>query len=241
MATRCAAALVFVLVGFLAVPVVAQSCPKVLAKATRLVLVRAETMDQEQAKLDLFVRTKPGQAWRRMGASREVVIGRAGMGWGYTFRDRGRKGEAVKREGDRRTPAGFFLIGASFGFAASERPGHVVLERDETVCVDDPGSPHYNTVRARAEIGQGVSGENMRNYAVYRHGLFVDYPTSREEKAGSCIFLHLTSAARRGTLGCIAMNEMTLLGVQQFAEPGAVLGVLPVGAVKRFARCLRGL
>lgn len=235
------AAVVVVLAGWMGEPAQAQSCPPVLAKATRLVLVRAETMNDETATLDLFVRTKPGQAWRRMGASKEAVIGRAGMGWGFPFRDRGRKGEPIKVEGDKRTPAGFFRIGASFGFSPSERPGHVVLKRDETVCVDDVTSPHYNTVQSRAEIGSNVSGENMRNIGVYRHGLFVEYPTSREEKAGSCIFLHLTSSSRRGTLGCIAMGEATLLGIQQFAEPGAVLGVLPDGAIKRFARCLRGL
>ena len=37
------------------------------------------------------------------------------------------------------------------------------------------------------------------------------------------------------------MSEMDLLGLQQFAEPGAVLGVLPAKAIKRFARCLGGL
>ena len=241
MSTRLMVALVALLAGFAPERGLAQSCPAVLAEATRLVLVRAETMNEEQAQLELFVRGKPGRAWRRMGAPREALIGRAGMGWGFTFRAVRRKGEPVKQEGDKRTPAGFFRIGASFGFSASERPGHVVLKRDETVCVDDAASPHYNTVRSRAEIGPEVSGENMRNYSVYRHGLFVDYPSSREKKAGSCIFLHLTSTSRRGTLGCMAMDEMVLLGVQQFAEPGAVLGVLPAGAVKRFARCLGGL
>ena len=219
----------------------AQSCPPVIADATRLVLVKAETMDEERASLELLVREKAGRAWRRIGQPREALIGRGGMAWGHTFRNYRRNGEPVKREGDKRTPAGFFRIGASFGFAPSSREGHVVLKRDETVCVDDARSPHYNTVKSRAEIGPDVSGENMRNYAVYRHGLFVDYPSSREEKAGSCIFLHLKSKSGRGTLGCIAMSEMDLLGLQQFAEPGAVLGVLPAKAIKRFARCLGGL
>lgn len=219
----------------------AQSCPPTIAEATRLVLVRAGTMNEERASLDLFVRSKAGRAWRRIGQPREALIGRAGMAWGHTFQTYRRRGEPVKREGDKRTPAGFYRIGASFGFSPSNRPGHVVLKRDETVCVDDARSAHYNTVKSRAEIGPKASGENMRNYAVYRHGLFVEYPTSREENAGSCIFLHLASKSGRGTLGCIAMSEMDLLRLQQFAEPGAVLGVLPADAIKRFARCLSGL
>jgi len=219
----------------------AQTCPAPLEDAKRLALATAETMDEESVLLELFVRDRPGAPWRRLGAPRKAVIGRAGMGWGLTFQRFGRAGEPVKREGDKRTPAGFFRIGASFGFEASERPGHVVLKRDETICVDDVRSPAYNTIRSRSEIGPKVSGENMRTYQIYRHGLFVDYPSSRKARAGSCIFLHLMPQSGRGTLGCVATDEMTLLGLQEFAEPGAVLGVVPRNALDRFGGCFPGL
>ena len=57
----------------------AQSCPPVIADATRLVLVKAETMDEERASLELFVRDKAGRAWRRIGQPREALIGRGGI------------------------------------------------------------------------------------------------------------------------------------------------------------------
>ncbi len=219
----------------------AGQCPPVLAGAKRLVLVTAPNMNQERVTLRIYVRDGRTARWRVLGKPRSALIGRKGMGWGHTFRQYGRGGEPVKREGDKRTPAGFFRLGASFGFQPSSRPGHVVLKHNETICVDDVRSKAYNTIQPRSVIGPGVRGENMRKISMYRHGLFVDYPSDRKARAGSCIFLHLMTKTGRGTLGCLAMPEMTLLGVQTFAEPGAVLGVLPASALKRFAGCLRGL
>lgn len=216
----------------------AAGCPAPLADARRLVMVTAPDINQERVSVRLFVRRSVGAPWRAIGRARQAVIGRAGMGWGHTFRGYRRGGEKLKREGDKRTPAGFFRIGASFGFETSPRPGHVVLRADQTICVDDVRSAAYNTIQPRSAIGPEVHGENMRKYAIYRHGLFIDYPSSRKAKAGSCIFLHLKPKSGRGTLGCVAMTEMTLLGVQSFAEPGAVLGVLPESAFGRFAGCL---
>ena len=213
-------------------------CPAVLQNTNRLVLVTAPDMSREQVTMHLFVRDARKSAWRSVGRPRQIVIGRAGMAWGHTYRTVAKPGEPIKREGDKRTPAGFFKIGASFGFERSSRPGHVVLRKDETICVDDVRSTAYNTVQSRAAIGPKASGENMRAYAIYRHGLFVGYPSSRKSKAGSCIFLHLMTKSGRGTHGCLAMPEMTLLGLQLFTEPGAVLGVLPLAALNRFSGCV---
>ncbi len=219
----------------------AGQCPAALASAERLVLATAPDMNRERVTLRFFVRDAGTTRWRGLGRPRKALIGRAGMGWGHTFRGQAHKGEPVKREGDKRTPAGFFRLGASFGFEPSSRPGHVVLKHNKTICVDDVRSKAYNTVQSRSVLGSGVRGENMRKISMYRHGLFVQYPSSRKAKAGSCIFLHLMTKSGRGTLGCLAMPKMTLLGVQTFAEPGAILGVLPETALSRFAGCLPAL
>ena len=216
----------------------AQQCPPVLAKANRLVLATASGMNGERVTLRLYVRDARTPRWRQLGEGQQAVIGRAGMAWGHTFRHHAKPGEPIKREGDKRTPAGFFRLGASFGFAPSSRRGHVVLRENATICVDDVRSKAYNTIQPRSAIGPGVRGENMRTISIYRHGIFVDYPSNRKAKAGSCIFLHLMTKSGRGTLGCLAMPEMTLLGIQNFAEPGAVLGVIPDSAGNRFAGCL---
>src|SRR5262249_2849669 len=120
-----------------------------------------------------------------------------------------------KVEGDNRTPAGFFRIGSSFGFAPSRRPGYIELKSGETVCVEDPSSPFYNTITKRADIG-AVEADDMRSSALYRSGLFVDYPSDRATRRGSCIFVHIWSAPDTGTSGCVGLPEARVEALQNF-------------------------
>lgn len=214
-----------------------QSCPEPLAGARRLALVAADGMASTTAQLQRFERTASGEKWRAVGAPEPVLIGRNGMAWGHAFRAFLRGNEPVKIEGDKRAPAGFYRIGASFGFGASSRPGHLQI-REGAVCVDDAASPAYNTITTRARVGWRVHGENMWRFPAYRHGLLVDYPTNAKARAGSCIFIHLRMPDAKGTAGCIALPEPQLVALQDFSEPGAVLAILPQVALGRFPGCL---
>jgi L,D-peptidoglycan transpeptidase YkuD (ErfK/YbiS/YcfS/YnhG family) len=166
-----------------------------------------------------------------------AVVGKAGLGWGYTFLDFKEGEEPEKFEGDGRTPAGFFRIGASFGFGPSTRPGYIELKAGETVCVEDPSSPFYNRITKRSAIGS-VEADDMRSSAVYRSGLFVEYPSDRATRRGSCILIHLWSAPDVGTAGCVGLPEARVQALQDFSHAGAVLAVLPETALDRFANCL---
>jgi L,D-peptidoglycan transpeptidase YkuD (ErfK/YbiS/YcfS/YnhG family) len=149
-----------------------------------------------------------------------------------------RPGEPVKVEGDKRAPVGFYTIGASFGFAASPRPSHLRID-EGTVCVHDPRHLAYNTITTRARVGGQVLGENMWRVPEYRHGLLVDYPSSSVARGGSCIFVHLRPTGKKsGTGGCVALDEPQLTGLQDFAQGGAVLAILPRQAFDRFRGCL---
>jgi L,D-peptidoglycan transpeptidase YkuD (ErfK/YbiS/YcfS/YnhG family) len=145
-----------------------------------------------------FERASPQEAWRSLGASEPVVLGRTGMAWGLGFQHLAAAGEPKKTEGDGRTPAGIYRIGASFGFAASPRPGYRQIT-DDTVCVDDPASPAYNTITSRSIVGRKVHGENMRAVQRYRRGLLVDYPTDAKARGGSCIFIHIKRSTEAPT------------------------------------------
>jgi len=218
-------------------PALGQTCPEPLQSARRLVLVTAETMATSAATARLFERASTNEAWRPLGPAEPAVIGRAGMAWGYGFHHLRQDGEPLKVEGDKRTPAGLYRIGQSFGFAASRRPGHIHLTR-ETVCVDDPASPAYNKITSRGIVGRKVHGENMRSYSHYRRGLVVDYPTNTAVRAGSCIFIHVQRSPIYPTAGCIALPEARVAAWQEFAEPGAVLAALPQSALGRLSGCL---
>lgn len=215
----------------------AQSCPAPLATAHKLVLVTADTLSGNTASLQRFTRASPRSSWVADGGATSALIGRNGMAWGYAFRGLARPREPIKTEGDKRAPIGFYRIGASFGFAASSRPNYLRILAD-TVCVDDGASPAYNSITSRARIGASVHGENMARVQDYRHGLLVDYPSSRAARGGSCIFIHLWMPNKQGTAGCVALPEPQLLGLQDFAQDGAVLAILPRAALGRFKGCL---
>ena len=215
----------------------AAACPGPLAEASRLVLVTTQSMDAALATLQLFKRSSADLPWKRVGAAEPAVVGRAGLGWGYPFLNFKESEEAEKVEGDERTPAGFFRLGPSFGFAPSRRPGYIELKSGETVCVEDPSSPLYNTITKRSDIGS-VEADDMRSSSLYRRGLFVEYPSDRESRRGSCIFIHIWSAPDVGTAGCVGLPEARVRALQQFSRAGAVLAVLPNTALDRFAGCL---
>jgi D-alanyl-D-alanine dipeptidase len=215
----------------------AQGCPEPLASARRLVLVTAATTSTSNARIQRFERAASTQAWRAVGAAEPALIGRNGMAWAHPFRAFAKNGERIKVDGDKRAPAGFFRIGASFGFAPSSRPGYLHI-KEGTVCVDDPGSAAYNTITTRGKVGSTVHGENMWRVPAYRNGLLVDYPTDRRSRAGSCIFIHVRLPSATHTAGCVAIPEPQVAALQDFAEAGAVLAILPDAARRRFPGCL---
>jgi L,D-peptidoglycan transpeptidase YkuD (ErfK/YbiS/YcfS/YnhG family) len=215
----------------------AQSCPEPLGGARRLVVVTADGMAASVARLRLFERTARGAPWRPRGAAVPARIGRAGMAWGHPYRRLARAGEPRKVEGDKRTPAGIYRLGRSFGFAASRQPGYLRLTA-QTVCVDDVRSPAYNTITSRSALAPDIRVERLRADRRYRLGLWVDYPTNAPARAGSCIFIHVWKSPAHATTGCIAVSEARMARLQRFAAPGAVLAVLPQFAGSRWPGCL---
>jgi L,D-peptidoglycan transpeptidase YkuD (ErfK/YbiS/YcfS/YnhG family) len=218
-------------------PLLAATCPPPLAQASRLVLVTTQSMDTPLATLQLFRRASANMPWKRVSAAEPAVVGKAGLGWGYPFLDVKESEEPEKVEGDNRTPAGFFRIGSSFGFAPSKRRGYIELKSGETVCVEDPSSPFYNTITKRANIGS-LEADDMRSSPFYRSGLFVDYPSDRATRRGSCIFIHIWSAPDTGTAGCVGLPEARVEVLQEFSRAGAVIAILPATAFDRFPSCL---
>ncbi len=215
----------------------AQSCPAPLADARKLVLVTADTMTATTASAQRFMRATPESPWTAESGPVSALIGHNGVGWAHAFRSFAQSGEPVKTDGDKRVPAGFYKIGRPFGFGRSQRPRYLRIAEGMT-CVDDPRSPAYNTITSRDKVGWQVHGENMWRVPEYRRGLLVDYPTSRTARAGSCIFIHVRRPDAKGTAGCVALPEPQVEALQDFAEGGAVLAVLPRQALERFKGCL---
>lgn len=152
----------------------------------------------------------------RMGADPiPVALGKKGLAWGAEPFAEG----PLKREGDGKSPAGFFRLGPAFGKAASI-PGCKLAYRQvskQLFCVDDPLSADYN----RLVYGKGSwkSAESM-DHPLYTHGLVIQHNwCDPEPHKGSCIFMHLWEGDGRGTAGCTAMSKKNLLALLTWLDP----------------------
>jgi len=194
------------------------------------------------ATLRRFERGAGSAAWHEVGNAEPAVVGKAGIGWGWTFARYATSGEPAKHEGDMRAPAGFYPLGRSFGLTPAAFAGYLRLSPDNGFCVDDIRSSHYGEIVSRSVAGRSTSGEEMWKVPLYRRGLVVDYPANRTKEAGSCVFVHVWRSRTSGTAGCVALAEDGVKSLQEWARPGtAVIGILPNSAVERFATCLPGI
>jgi L,D-peptidoglycan transpeptidase YkuD (ErfK/YbiS/YcfS/YnhG family) len=214
------------------------ACPDI-ADAERLILVLGDGLTVSAATLRLYRRQD--DTWQATGEPKAASLGADGMAWSWAARAYATQGEPVKVEGDGRSPAGFFRVGKAFGFSPRAVSSYTQLRPGEHYCVDDAASPHYNRIVQKAAAG-GSSGEDMGEIPLYRQGLFVTYPTSREARGGSCIFLHVWRKKNAGTAGCVALAEADVTALQDWSQPGqTVIGILPKAAWERLRACFPGL
>ncbi len=195
--------------------------------STQLVVATVEDWDDVSAELARFERA-PGGAWKAVGPSWPAVIGARGSAWGRGLHGRGApagRGGPTKREGDGKSPAGAFALGASFGYATRApraRVSYTALD-DSWVCVDDPRSSRYNRVFDAAGVtADWSSAETMRRAdELYRWVVVVDHNPEAAPGAGSCIFLHLWSGPEGGTAGCTAMDRPVMERLLAWLDPAA--------------------
>ena len=175
-----------------------------------------------------------------------IVVGQSGLAWGDDAS--GRRGDPRKHEGDGRAPAGRFTLGTAFGFAPRGEMDRVRLPylqlADDTECVDDSASVHYNTLvdRGGARRVDWASSERMRTIDLYRLGVVVRYNADPVRRGrGSCIFLHIWRTAGSPTAGCTAMPADDLETVVQWLDPSRrpMLVQLPASEYARLRRAWR--
>ncbi len=211
-------------------------CPPGIEGARHVLLVTSPDMNSLEASLRRFERSRTGAPWREIGTASPAVVGAAGLGWAGDAPAMP-AGEPRKREGDKRTPAGFFPLGRPFGAAASPRPGYRQLAPGEDICVDDLASPRYGQIVSRRE-DPAAHGEDMGRIALYRRGFVIDTPVDAAKRSGSCIFLHVWRAPDKGTVGCVALPEPAVADLQRWVEPGDVIAILPRREAEAALACL---
>jgi len=185
----------------------------------QLIVVVSESWKAPTAKLVRL--EKAGKRWKRVGKAVAVKVGKNGMGWGKGLYTAARKGEPVKREGDRRAPAGVFELPFLFGEGRNSFSYPYRRMSQAHRCVDDRRSRYYNRIIDSRKVKKDYrSFERMKfPSGLYRYGIFVDHNPRKIPGAGSCIFIHIQKASGAPTVGCTAMRENNLLQIMHWLDP----------------------
>ncbi|SOD55402.1 L,D-peptidoglycan transpeptidase YkuD, ErfK/YbiS/YcfS/YnhG family [Pseudoxanthomonas wuyuanensis] len=213
--------------------------------AGQLVLVITPDWDASDGSLQRFERIDG--RWQAVAAAVPITVGRAGSAWGIGLHPLQSHGPQ-KREGDGRAPAGAFALGDAFGYAGSAdtaMPYRAMRASD--YCIDVDGSPLYNRIVDRDEVGEAAvagSTEPMRRDLHadgdqrYRQGLVIRHNPDNLAGAGSCIFAHLWKAPGEATAGCTAMDAEAMQALLAWLQPQAqpVFVLLPQAEYARLKR-----
>lgn len=175
----------------------------------QVVAVAAEGWGSATGTLTRFELAERG--WKARD-SWPVTLGHRGLGWGLGLHPAGQAGPE-KREGDRRAPAGVFVLESAFGTKAFEPRGFPWRRTDGAdLWVDDPESSHYNQWVRSGDAGvrrDWRSAEALhREDGLYDFAIVVGHNRGPVVKGrGSAIFLHAWSAPGVSTIGCTAMEK----------------------------------
>jgi|WetSurMetagenome_2_1015567.scaffolds.fasta_scaffold55308_2 zinc D-Ala-D-Ala dipeptidase len=184
----------------------------------QMLLVLTDSITSTNGNLIYFKREKDQIVWEQISDTFPVVIGRNGLGWGRGLNSIDSLKLPMKTEGDGRSPAGVFELGAAFGYTnAKEMKGlkiPYVPVTEMVECIDDINSSHYNKIVLRSEIEEldWLSSEKMYFAGVwYEQGVIVKQNMDPIiPGAGSCIFLHNWSAPNETTAGCTEMEPLKM-------------------------------
>jgi uncharacterized protein YijF (DUF1287 family) len=208
----------------------------IAANVRQLLLVRGDAWDSFRGQAQRYERDTIGGAWLAVGDPFPIVLGQAGMAWGRGLHGDGAPPGSrgpIKREGDKRSPAGVFRIGAAWGRSEAGATKLAYASESATLrCVDDPASAHYNEIVDAATTSEDwTSAEPMRRY--YELAIVVEHNPARVSSAGSCIFLHRWRDHDSPVTGCTAMADDRLDELAAWLEPGAVIVSLPASTLDR--------
>lgn len=189
--------------------------PQLIENSKQMLLVVTADDSAQTGALYLFQREKESDNWQIIADKIPVVVGRKGLAWSSEENSGAMPNIPQKVEGDGKSPAGVFSLGACFGFANATEMKDLKIPylhiTELTECVDDRNSQHYNKIVQRDGVEEvdWNSSEKMRQIdPEYKIGVIVNYNTeSTKSGSGSCIFLHIWGAPTKPTSGCTAMSE----------------------------------
>lgn len=208
-------ALLFIMHGH----ITAQHHSPIPAVSSQLIVVVTNSATAVKGTLCCFERKIPGGEWEKSFEEFPVVLGRNGLGWGNGLHKiPADSGLPIKKEGDGKSPAGVFSLGAIFGYKAADKMKNLKMPyipvTEMTECIDDVNSQLYNQIVDKDKVNSvdWNSSEKMRKMGIYYElGVIVEHNTNPVIRgSGSCIFLHNWSNPDETMAGCTAMAPENL-------------------------------
>ena len=86
----------------------------------QMILVLTDSITSTNGYLFYFERQNDKNVWTQINNKIPVVLGRNGLGWGRGLNSIDSSKLPIKTEGDGRSPAGVFELGAAFGYSTAE-------------------------------------------------------------------------------------------------------------------------
>lgn len=178
-----------------------------------MALVLAAHDRQHHGEMWLFEKEPASGQWVRQAGPWPVLLGKRGLAWGRGLHER--QEGLQKTEGDDKTPAGRFRIGAAMGPAATLPPGAKEWPYQqitaEDAWIEDPRLPHYNRLVRVKQNPKPAWFEKQRmdpTDPAYKWEIIIEhnYPKPVPWK-GSAIFFHLRRGPDVPSAGCVTMAE----------------------------------
>jgi L,D-peptidoglycan transpeptidase YkuD (ErfK/YbiS/YcfS/YnhG family) len=191
-------------------------------------LITGVSADWQDSTVLLQRWQKEGGVWEKIGQPMSARLGTNGSAWGRGLHPPDLPG-LQKKEGDKKAPAGIFLMGDVYGYDASitRQPGmrvHQVTEQD--LWVEDVTSDFYNQhirLPNRGPETEWEKKQQMRlNDPAHRLKWFIQHNVGAQIKkgAGSSIFFHIwRDSGARSSYGCTVMAEKDLRELIAWADP----------------------
>ena len=207
------------------------SLSNLLFSSQQVILVVAKDINSTTAKLECYEDNK------KVFNTIDVNLGANGLAWGLGKIDISTKRSAniIKKEGDKRAPAGIFSLTNIFGYSQkSDFKMPYLYASKSLICVDDSNSKFYNQIIEAK--GNEKSFEYMkRDDELYKIGVTVGHNLNAIKDRGSCIFLHIERGENMPTVGCTSMKEKDIKKIASWLnkKSNPILIQIPKSASKK--------
>lgn len=197
------------------------------AHSTQCVVGIAPRWDSSRVILTTY--EKKNGRWQKALGPWPGRLGKSGLAWGLGLHPVP-AAATLKREGDRKAPAGVFRIGGAWGYEAAIRKHPRLAYRQITtrdLWVEDPDSPHYNRHlvidhepatpwEKKQQMRQGDHAHSLKLFIAH------NAPPRIAPGKGSAIFFHIwRDGGSKPTAGCTTLAEDRLRSLIAWIDPAA--------------------